>query len=102
MYVILRMVFYVRNIAYGILQYVRNIAYGILCTYVILCMLHNNIYKYECSTYIRKQQSKHVFTYSTYVHMCVHVQACYFFHVQGEDGDVGATGSPGEEGQKVS
>lgn len=43
------MVFYVRNIAYATQQY-------------------------ECGMYTCKQQSKHVFTYVTYV--CAHVYTC--------------------------
>ena len=34
------------------------------------------------------------------IYMCQHVVS--YVHVQGEDGDVGATGSPGAEGEKVS
>ena len=68
--------------------------------YVILCMLHNNM-NVVC-THVSSSLSMYLHTVHTYVRMYIHVQACCFLHVQGEDGDVGATGSPGAEGEKVS
>ena len=69
-------------------------------------MLHNNISMNVVCTHVSSSLSMYLHTVRTYVcvyvrtYMCKHVVS--YVHVQGEDGDVGATGSPGAEGEKVS